>query len=210
MHFMSTEEARRLVSARRSAGYETASEAARALDVNEQTYLAHENGNRGFKKKSAIRYAKKFGVSVDWLYLNQGARERHLPDGSAPRTVRLVGYVAAGAETHFFNDSERLDEVTAPGGSSEDTVAVEIRGESLGPLFDRWLVFYDNVQRPVTQDLVNKLCVVGLADGRILIKKIQKAKGRNGLFHLISNGIEPPILDVEIEWAAKVKNMVPK
>jgi phage repressor protein C with HTH and peptisase S24 domain len=213
MHFMVSDKAKRLESARKAAGYESSSDAARALGLSPGTYNGHENGFRGFKDKSAEMYARKFGVNIEWLLLNKGPRKR---GEDAPRpeseayTVPLVGYVAAGSETHFFNDAGKLDDVKAPDGASEETVAVEIRGESLGPLFDRWLVFYDDVQRPVTSDQINKLCVVGLTDGRILVKKIQKAKGRQGLFHLLSNGVEPPILDVEIEWAARVKSMVPR
>lgn len=124
------------------------------------------------------------------------------------RQVPLVGYVGAGAAAYFFGDQGDLGSVTAPDGSSETTVAVEIRGESLGALFDRWLVFYDDVRRPVTTDQLNRLCVVSLRDGRILVKKIQKSRSP-GLYHLLSN-TEAPILDVEIEWAAKVKNMVPQ
>jgi hypothetical protein len=91
---------------------------------------------------------------------------------------------------------------------SPETVAVEIRGESLGALFDRWLVYYDQVERPVTPELIGKLCVVGLADGRVLIKKIQRSKAK-GLFHLISN-TEAPLTDVAIEWAARVTSMQPR
>ena len=36
----------------------------------------------------------------------------------------------------------------------ETTVAVEIRGERLGA---RWLVYYDQVERPVTPELIGKL-----------------------------------------------------
>lgn len=58
-------------------------------------------------------------------------------------------------------------------------------------------------------DQVGELCIVGLQDGRILIKKIQRSRARQGLYHLLSN-TEVPILDVEIERAAKVLNMVPQ
>jgi hypothetical protein len=125
------------------------------------------------------------------------------------RTVPLVGYVGAGAETHYYDrQQDELDSVRAPDDMSPETVAVEIRGESLGALFDRWLVYYDEVHRPVTPELIGKLCVVGLADGRVLIKKIQRSKAR-GLFHLISN-TEAPLTDVAIEWAARVKSMQPR
>lgn len=197
----------RLQKARLDAGYEKAVDAARAYGWGESTYISHENGTRGLKPKVADRYGRAFRVPAEWLLY--GKTKKAASPAEPPKTVPLVGYVGAGSEAYFFGDQGKLDDVTAPDGASEETVAVEIRGDSLGPLFDRWLVFYDDVQRTVTSDQINKLCVVGLPDGRILIKKLQKSKGRNGFFHLLSN-TEAPILDVEIEWAAKVINMVPR
>lgn len=201
----------RLAQARKEAGFANATAAAVALGLKESTYYAHENGSRGFKKSSAETYARRFGVSLEWLLTGKGRRDPRAKGRETEgrqATVHLVGYVGAGAETHFFAQDAPLDEIAAPAGSTETTVAVEIRGDSLGTFFDRWLVFYDDVRRPITTDLINKLCVVGLTDGRILIKKIQRSKAR-GLFHLLSQ-TEPPILDVEVEWAARVKNMVPR
>lgn len=141
-------------------------------------------------------------------FVRSDPRTRHLVDAE-PETVQLVGVVGAGAQAHFYEGSQGpFDQVPAPEGSTEHTVAVEIRGESLGPLFDKWLVFYDDVRRPATADLIGKLCVVGLDDGRVLIKKLQRSKSP-GLYHLVSQ-TEPPILDVPIEWAAMVKHMVPR
>ncbi len=178
--------------------------------MKEPTYLGHENGSRGFKRDSADKYARKFHVSLEWLLTGKGQRDRRplRNDRTEQTFVNLVGYVGAGAAAHYFAQDAALDEVPAPMGSTDSTVAVEIRGDSLGTFFDRWLVFYDDVHRPVTAELINKLCVVGLDDGRILIKKIQRSKSR-GLFHLLSQ-TEDPILDVAIEWAARVKNMVPQ
>ncbi|PZO07654.1 MAG: phage repressor protein [Alphaproteobacteria bacterium] len=70
------------------------------------------------------------------------------------------------------------------------------------------MVFYDDVRTPVTPDLIGHLCVVGLPDGRVLVKRLQKAAG-TGFFHLISN-TEGPILDQPVDWAAKVKTMTPR
>lgn len=94
-----------------------------------------------------------------------------------------------------------LDLVSAPKNATKNTVAVEIRGKSLGAIFDRWLVYYDHVRRPVTPDLIGKLCIVGLPDNRVLIKQIRR--GAHGLFDLYSEH-EEPIRGVGIEWAAKV------
>ena len=127
-------------------------------------------------------------------------------ENNEPATVKLVGYVGAGAEARY--DIADLGYVRAPEDATPDTVAMEIRGESLGALFEHWLVYYDDVRSPITPDLIGRLCVVGLIDDRILVKKIQRAK-TPGLYHLLSN-TEGPILDAEVVWAARVKGMVPR
>jgi transcriptional regulator with XRE-family HTH domain len=126
------------------------------------------------------------------------------------RTVPLVGYVGAGAQAHYYASAdEGLGEVDAPEDATETTVAAEIRGVSLGPALDRWLVFYDEVRSPVTPDMHGRLCVVGLDDERVLVKVIRPA-GEPGRFHLISNGSEEPIFDQAVMWAAKVTGMKPR
>ncbi len=127
------------------------------------------------------------------------------------RTVPVVGYVGAGAEAHFYALSDgELDRVPAPENAGPETVAVEIRGESLGPLFERWLVHYDEIRSPITSDLLGQLCVVGLPNDKVLVKKVRNSKSRTpGLYDLLSNN-EPPILDAPVVWAAKVKSMVPR
>ena len=126
------------------------------------------------------------------------------------RTVKLKGYVGAGSLAHFYALSDNdFEEVEAPLSSTDQTVAVEIKGTSFGPLMDSWLVYYDDVRSPITEDMIGKICVVGLSDDRILIKKIVR-DGRGG-FNLKSNSeSEPDILDVDIEWAAKVTDMKPR
>lgn len=125
------------------------------------------------------------------------------------KTVRVVGYVGAGSVAHYYALSQGdYEEVDAPAGAGDQTVAVEIKGKSWGPLMDSWLVFYDDVRSPVTDDLINETCVVGLADDRILIKQIRRE--RDGSFTLLSNSNEPPIRNVEIEWAAKVTGLRPR
>jgi len=131
-------------------------------------------------------------------------------DAGPKKTVRVKGYVGAGGEAHFYRLSdEAFEEVLAPEGSTDCTVAVEIRGTSWGPQMNSWLVFYDDVRSPITEDLLGKPCVVGLADDRILIKVIQR--DRNGDYRLVSNNpSEPDIEDAQIEWAAKVTSMKPR
>lgn len=121
--------------------------------------------------------------------------------------VPLIGYVGAGAAAHYYDQAD-LGTAPAPDGANANTVAVEIRGESLGALFEHWLVYYDEVRSPVTHDMIGRLCVVGLIDERVLVKKIQRSK-TPGLYHLLSN-TEAPIFDAEVVWAARVKSMMPR
>lgn len=121
----------------------------------------------------------------------------------------LVGYVGAGAEAHYYANGDNPNEfVPRPPGASDTTVAVEVRGDSLGSIFNRWLVFYDSVRTPPTEDMLRQLCVVGLADGRVLVKQLVRGS-TPGRWHLISQ-TQGVIEDVEIQWAALVRAMTPK
>jgi hypothetical protein len=161
-----------------------------------------KNGRR-LQAHEIATAAKYLGVAPPPGTYEPGREYEHRPP-----VTRIVGYVGAGAAAHNYAVAQGdLDEIAAPEGASEHTVAVEIRGNSLGELFDRWLVFYDDVRRPVTEDLIGKLCVVGLADGRVLIKKIGKES--SGFYALLSEK-EPPIENAVIEWAARVKAMAPR
>lgn len=153
--------------------------------------------SQSLKGSTQDQIAEAFGIAADEMF---GA--------SGNRTVPLVGYVGAGAEAHFYAEGDGpLDDVDAPPWANDQTRASEIRGESLGPLFERWLIFYDDVRSPVTPDLHGRLCILGLPNGKVLVKKIRPAG--NGLFHLLSN-TEEPIWDQEIAWAAVVKEMRPR
>jgi hypothetical protein len=133
-----------------------------------------------------------------------------LPEPTPRKTVKLKGYVGASGEAVYYRlADDELEEVEAPSGASNDTVAVEVKGKSLGPLLESWLVFYHDVRSPVTDDLIGRLCVVGLADDRILVKRIHREP--DGTYSLISNAEkEPPIQRAQIEWAARVTDMRPK
>jgi len=210
------EQGERLAAVRMAAGFKSARAAALENGWSESTYRAHEGGTRTIGQDDAERYAHRFqaeGVKVTAQHILFGdpviAREGITRIAARLKTIPLVGYVGAGSEAHFYSVNRgALDEVLAPQDGSSNTVAVEIRGNSLGKLFDRWLVFYDDFRRPITPDLIGQLCVVGLADDRVLVKKIQLGK-KEGLFRLASER-EPEIRDVAIDWAARVKSMVPR
>ena len=126
-----------------------------------------------------------------------------------PPKAPLIGNVGALAVAHFYADGQGpFDEVDAPIDAKPTTVAVQIRGHSLGALFDNWLVFYDDIRNPPDESLVGRMCVCGLSDGRVLIKSLKRSPN-TGLWNLLSN-TEPPIYDAGLEWAAPVREMRPR
>lgn len=186
---------RRIVQARQAAGW-SQEKLSRAVGAAQTTVSSWERGRTEPSRDDVARIAAALGVGLEVLELGG-------------RTVPLVGFVGAGAEAHYYADGQGpFDQAPAPDDSTRRTVAVEVKGTSLGPLFDGWLIYYDDVRSPVTPDLIGRLCVVGLPDGRILVKRLRPAK-TPGLFHLESN-IEPTMLDQEVAWAARVKSMSPR
>ena len=196
----------RILEARKARGW-SQQRLAQALAQAQTTISSWERGRTEPTREDAARIASVLDVPLADLELGQegGAAGGHPRRRRAP----VVGYVGAGAVAHLYAAGQGpFDEVDAPDNATDDTVAVEIRGDSLGPLFNEWLVFYDEVMSPVTPDLIGRLCVVGLPDGRVLIKKIARARAE-GLYHLLSQ-TEDPIMDAEVLWAAKVTGMTPR
>ncbi len=127
------------------------------MGIAVSTYGAHERaeapGGRDYGPDEAKRYARRFQVTPEWLLTGRGLSPTGEEEAPAPK-IQVVGYVGAGSTTHFYDVAQgNLDEVSGPACSPAETVAVEIRGDSLGSFFNRWLVFYDDVRRPLTPDL---------------------------------------------------------
>lgn len=189
----------RLREARFKAGYRTATAASERVAKNYNTYAQHENGTRPFDADDAERYGRAFGVDPAWLMWGKA------PRGSRPKLTPVVGYVGAGDAAHYYDMAE-LDYVDTPENANDNTVAVRVRGASMGAVLDGAIVFYDDVRSPVTPDLLGSLCVVGLADGRVLLKQLSRA----GEQYILVSTTEPPIVDAEIAWAAKVTSIRPR
>ena len=180
----------------------TRSGLAKALGRSPSAVTDLLNGTRRLRAEEIAIAAEYLGVEPPRLV--GGGRASH-PMGRVP----LVGYVGAGAIAHFYADGQgSFDEVPAPDAASPSTVAVQIRGHSLGALFDNWLVFYDDVRDSPDEMLIGRMCVCGLSDGRVLVKALKRGQVP-GLWTLLSN-TEPPIYDVALDWAALVREMRPR
>lgn len=164
-----------------------------------------EKGKRRHNSDWAERLAAIYEILPRDLY-------RH-PDnavaGVTTDSVPVVGYVSAGAELALYDQGQGpFDYVSPPRDSKPSTVAASVKGVSLGPLLDEAIIFYDDVRSPVTSDLHGKMCVVGLEDGRVVVKQL--LPGDSGRFHLLSNSAEPPLFNEVVAWAAKVTDIRPR
>lgn len=119
----------------------------------------------------------------------------------SPAIIPVVGHVGAGGEW-FLNGSEN-GAIPAPEYATPQTVAVKIRGDSMGSFLNGWYALYDDIRNPPTEDLIGEPCVVWTADGRAMVKVLRRGS-YPGVWTLYS-GVGDPIEDAKIIAAAKVK-----
>lgn len=163
---------------------------------------------RGHKKtissEKAAVLSQVLECSIEWLLTGAGDEPGKI---LAKRMIPVVGYVGAGAEVYSMDDHEKgggIDEVEVPfPGVSRSTVAVRVRGRSMLPAYhDGDLIFYDQKENGDLLHLLGRECIVRLSDGRTFIKTLKRSP--NGDWYLFSYNAEP-IMEIEIEWAAKVE-----
>lgn len=168
-------------------------ELAKELRVSQPTVSRWEQGGSPISdhKDVILNFAREKGVIKP-------------TDNFMSETIPVVGYVGAGGAILYEEGQGPFGEAPMPpGGARKETVAVVVRGDSMaGQLEDGWTVYYDDRHDPPTDDLLGKLCVLGLQDGRVLIKRLVRGRDR-GHFDLYSaaGGV---LLDQLVTWAARV------
>lgn len=133
----------RLRRTREARGYTSASEAARAMRIEEAGYRHHENGTRGMTTEKAKFYARYFKVPLEWLL--DGPRSGHAdPFGSGAANVRDLTYIpdpeapehidpdhgsTSGSETgHRGIPADGIAQVDASGGLGGGGLTVIVEG----------------------------------------------------------------------------------
>lgn len=134
-------------------------------------------------------------------------------DAAAPEgDIPVVGYAGAGAEVSPFDDyahGEGFNHIERPPFITGKAVAVEIRGDSLLPVAENgWKLIYTGGQTLLEGEVLNRLCVVALVDGRMLVKKVLRGSEQQR-YHLQSTNA-PMIENAEVLWAVPVKAIIPE
>ncbi|MCW2315290.1 transcriptional regulator with XRE-family HTH domain [Rhodoblastus acidophilus] len=161
----------RLQKAREAKGYDTASDAARAMGVTVSTYVNHENGNRGFPHV-AVDYANFYGVSLDWLMLGRGEmRGRQV-------AAEIKGALANGAFSPRGSvpELEGKRQVLLP--RTAEVGALLVKGNAYYPrVLDGEYILYSILeQKP--DDLDGEVALVETPSGERLLRIIRKIGGQ--------------------------------
>lgn len=123
-----------------------------------------------------------------------------------PEKVPVLNYIGAGHRVFPIDDYPQgggMYHVDAPEGEDpQGLVALEIRGDSMRPLKNGWVVMYRKRESGVESECLGQLCVVGLTDGSVYVKELQRGY-EPGSYNLTSWNADP-VENAQVQWAAKV------
>lgn len=172
-------------------------ELARMAGTSQPQINRLESGERELTPTWAKRLAPYLGVSpVDIIFPEMSKK---------PMTLNIVGRVGASTDGQVIQDTDQgpFGEIQAPIGARGTEAVVEVSGHSMGIYApDGSLILYDNRQDPPNENMLGEVCVVGLPDGRALVKRLMRGS-RRGLFDLESV-VGETMHDQLVNWAAVV------
>lgn len=200
---MGTIKSERLKAARKKAGYDSATDAARAFGWTESAYRHHENGTRGFGGDVAKRYGRAFKVRPAWLMGWENVDEKAPPEEPTDDTLTVNGSVEAGVwRTSEHWDDERAFVIEGmpspiPGVKRFGMLLVGLSMNEFyepGTVLDCMSIFKGGVA-PKTGDHVIVECV--RADGlrELTVKEYKEDEG--GKCWLVPRSTKPEFTPIE-------------
>jgi SOS-response transcriptional repressor LexA len=165
----------RLQKARAAAGFESPTDAARAFrDLNKNTLISNENGNRPISRKMALRYADAFGVDPGWLLY--GTKDQSITTSDVD--VPLLSMVSAGnlrfqpaVEKHDIIKHIKVGDL--PAG---DWIALQVDGDSMNRIAPDGAILV--VNRADTRLLDGRFYIFSIDDGEATFKMYKKNPDR--------------------------------
>lgn len=125
----------RLKAARIAAGYETAADAARALNEHPQNVRDHEAGRRTIKPEHAAAYGRLYKVTPAFVLFGEGhASTSGVAENDDVRMVGVVGEVRAGAFAEIPDEQMEPREfipVNLPEYARANLYALHVVGRSM-------------------------------------------------------------------------------
>lgn len=187
----------RIALARKNRGW-SQSRLAQAVNQAQTTISSWERGRTEPSRHDVQRIAQVLNVSIVHLEVGTEASVRSIP---APVGQIVFGdlVVKDGAQK-FEPDLGNGHEVSSP-------VGLRIGNGAVGRKFSGWLVYHDPVRYSPEARFLGSLCVVGLDNGAVLVKWVEKS-ATLGLFHLTSE-IDSTLFDQRVLWISPVLQLIP-
>jgi|GEM_PF-2330337 len=124
-------------------------------------------------------------------------------DSPPPIQIPVHHYVGAGDEVYIVDGDDNIDYTEAPPGYEQGGAAI-VRGDSGRPMFESGDVLFWREQENPPKEATRRPVIVYLTDGRLFVKKLLPAPGRN-IYHLLSiNPTTAVLTDQEVECIARI------
>lgn len=124
-------------------------------------------------------------------------------DAPPPIQIPVHHYVGAGDEVYIVDSDDNIDYTEAPPGYAQGGAAI-VRGDSGRPMFESGDVLFWRQQERPPKEATKRPVIVYLTDGRLFVKKLLPAPGKN-IYHLLSiNPTTPVLTDQEVECIARI------
>lgn len=150
-------------------------ELARELDTTQPTISRAQSGARTQSdlRERIVAYARGVGI---------------LDEQNAWSTVPIVGYIGAAGEICTPDQNNRSKSTAMPPKPEADIVSVVAQGDDMLPKIENGdVVYYETRPTPI-DDLLGRLCIIKLHDGRSLAKKIFRGSAPDTWNLLAPNG----------------------
>ena len=179
------------------------------IGVSQPTVTRWELNQDVPEERHLQRLAAMIGISVAELRYGRTGFSEPAP---------VVGYLGPESVVVPLRperaEAELEQVATLPGLDDPDVLALRVRGNEVHPILrDGWLVFYRRPQGGIPPDCIGQVCVVRLADGRLLLREVRPhpsaatggGPGEEPRFDLHGWGGRNDVLANEaVEWAAPV------
>jgi len=116
---------------------------------NENTYKSHEQAKSGFGLVDARKYAKAFGVSVQWLFMGTGSpddKDDILPPSTTD--VPFISWVSAGelSTQDGISDLTEFPTIAALDLPDGEWIALRVEGDSMNKISPPGSIIFANLR----------------------------------------------------------------
>jgi hypothetical protein len=191
------EAGKRLMNARRRAGFASARAFADHCGANLATYYQHENGIRPVTDEAAALYARHLGIApaeISFAAPMQIVKNRRI----------IIGSIGANLAVSLYDDPQDREETVPRLDETGDLNVLAVHGDDNYPFVENGdEVEFRPLAPPVDAELHGIVCVVQLAERpALLVRRVMVQ--HDGRYTLLAFNGAPPMINIALEQASPV------